>query len=95
MSELISIDSMKPDQIHSRSRTLHFWLNVKFYLIDLAQAYASAMAYIWAFAVKRALTTELHFKYSQLKNHYMFLLLWWEAECRAMISYACEAGMLS
>lgn len=74
MSEPISIDSTRPD-VHGRSRTLRFGLNVKFYLIDLARAYASAPAYIWISAVKPALPTELHFKYSQLKNHYMFLLL--------------------
>lgn len=74
MSELILTDSTRPD-VHSRSRTLHFRLNVKLYSTDLARACASAPAYIWTFAVKPALPTELHFKYSQLKNHYMFLLL--------------------
>lgn len=61
-------------------------------LTDSERAQA-APGYIWAFTVMPAHPTELHFKYSQLRNPYMFLLLWWEAVRSAVISYARGVGM--
>lgn len=61
-------------------------------LTDTERAQA-APGYIWAFTVMPAHPTELHFKYSQLRNPYMFLQLWWEAVRGAVISYARWVGM--